>query len=79
MNRIQRMYERQMNKVQKKLQPRGRFTGQGMGGLPQYVTSSFKYESVNKNNLRASHFSNRSSIVPPKSALSGIALELQKE
>ena len=79
MKKLQKMYDRQINKVSNRIHQGGRLTGQTPGSLPQYVTSSFRYESAQKNNLRSSQFSNRSSANgSPKSVLSGIALELKK-
>ena len=79
MKKVQRMYDRQINKVSNRIHQGSRGTGQSPRSMPQYVTSSFRYESAQKNNLRSSQFSNRSSTNgSPKSVLSGIALELKK-
>ena len=91
MERIEKMYQRQMNKAKNRILPGSGVTrsnhfggGSHFIGTPspnhQYTSSSFRQESLFKSTSRDSHYS-RGSVVksPMKSVLSGIAMELKKE
>ena len=91
MERIEKMYERQVNKAKNRILPGSGITrsnhfggGSHFIGTPspthQYTSSSFRQESLFKNTSRDSHFSKGSVVNSPmKGVLSGIAMELKKE